>query len=98
MLEPGRRYTFAIQEGLFSFAPTATKEANNTLNIMSKHLALADGQPVLFSGEMWVKDGVLHFDNGSGTFRPGVDRIAPGQTFFQEVLGIRKAEGQVFVP
>lgn len=104
LLKPNTVYTYTIQDKKITFAQTRPGVIRD---FASKHAILSadkDAGPLRMAGEMWIDEkGILHFDPGSGTYKPGSEDLKRAEIFFKEHMGIKNAvphyfEAPVVVP
>jgi hypothetical protein len=104
LLEKDTMYTFILQDDKITFAKTRSALEGAKPGVMqnygSKHSILTDqSRPVKMAGEAWVdKEGVFHFDNNSGTFKPKKEHVENAEKFFHDHLGIQKVQGHMWTP
>ncbi|MBA2404518.1 MAG: hypothetical protein H0V66_07095 [Bdellovibrionales bacterium] len=99
LLDNNTVYTYSIQDKKITFAKSKPGWARNQ---GSKHGLLSsdpDAGPLRMAGELWKDEkGILHFDPGSGTFKPNSEDLARADIFFKQHMGITDAVPHYFDP
>lgn len=105
LMEKNMMYTFVLQEDKITLAKTRSlapdaEAPGKIMDYGSKHSVLTDqSKPVKMAGEAWVdENGVFHFDNNSGTFKPNREQVEKVERFFREHLGIENVQGHMWTP
>lgn len=97
LLKDNTLYTYTIQDKKITFAQT---KPGVLRDFASKHALLSSDSkagPLRMAGEMWKDEkGILHFDPGSGTFKPGAEDLKRAEKFFKEHMGIKDAVPHYF--
>lgn len=94
MLEPGRKYTYVLQDDKLVFAPTGTEAVEN---LFSKHMVLGKFKKVAYGGELWVDEaGLLHVTNGSGSYTPDAALLDSVGELFKRNFGLAEVRVQAF--
>lgn len=97
LLEPNVIYTYTIQDQRLSIAKS---KPGRIRDYASKHMLLSADETageLRMGGEMWVDNkGVLHYDQGSGTYKPGAEDLKRAERFFRDHLGIKNSEAHYF--
>lgn len=92
LLKDNTLYTYTIQDKKITFAQTRPGVLRD---YVSKHTLLASDSkagPIRMAGEMWKDEkGILHFDPGSRTYKPGAEDLKRAERFFKEHMGIKEA-------
>jgi hypothetical protein len=89
-LRVGTVYTYVLKKHRFVIAQLPEMGPE----LFSKHLVLANSTRVLFAGELWLtEDGMLHFSNGSGTYRPSVEGLSHFESFLRSEFGLQSLQG-----
>lgn len=97
LLEPNTIYTYTIQDKKLSIAKS---KPGIIRDFASKHMLLSADESagdLRMAGEMWVDDkGILHYDPGSGTYKPGNEDLKRAEVFFKSHLGIEASQAHFF--
>jgi hypothetical protein len=97
LLEPNTIYTYTIQDKKLSIAKS---KPGVIRDYASKHMLLSADESageLRMAGEMWVDDkGILHYDPGSGTYKPGNEDLKKAEVFFNSHLGIKASQAHYF--
>lgn len=98
LLENNALYTYIIQDKKISLAKA---KPGKIRDFASKHGLLSsdpDAGSVRMAGELWKDEkGVLHFNQGSGTYTPDLEDLKRAETFFKEHMGMKDAVSHIFV-
>lgn len=99
LLEPNVIYTYTIQDQKLSIAKS---KPGRIRDYASKHMLLSADESageLRMGGEMWTDNkGVLHYDQGSGTYKPGAEDLKRAERFFRDHLGIKNSQAHFFEP
>ena len=99
LLEPNAVYTYTIQDKKLTIAKS---KPGVIRDYASKHMLLsADSEAgeLRMAGEMWKDEkGILHYDPGSGTYKPSNEDLNRAEIFFRDHLGIKNSKAHYFEP
>lgn len=97
LLEPNTIYTYTIQDKKLSIAKS---KPGIIRDYASKHMLLSADEKageLRMAGEMWVDNlGVLHYDPGSGTYKPSAGDLKRPEVFLKNHLGIEASQAHYF--
>jgi hypothetical protein len=99
LLEHNAVYTYTIQDNKLTMAKT---KPGFVRNYASKHAMLSankEGGTLRMAGEMWKDEaGRIHFDPGSGTYKPNNEDLQRAEIFFKQHMGLTDAVPHYFKP